>query len=169
MELGIMDLKIQNNKVLPVWLAIWLTALIVFVDLSFLRATTTNASVASIKVDSADRGGDLCELKILLGNEQITRNTDISTCKQVSTGDQIKLEKTLLLDRWLGLYDEKDNKLTEGLLENRVLTDVLYILLALILPLVFNFKLSKEVKSTAYFLFGIEVIGTLYFWLLFLL
>lgn len=169
MELGIMELKIQNNKVLPVWLAIWLTALIIFVDLSFLRATTTNASVASVKVDSAGRGGDLCELKILLGNEQITRNTDISICKQVSTGDQVKLEKTLLLDRWLGLYDEKDNKLTEGLLENRVLTDVLYILLALILPLVCNFKLPKEAKSTAYFLFGIEVIGTLYFWLLFLL
>jgi hypothetical protein len=162
-----MNLRVQLNLLLPIWIVIWSTAAIVFADLAFLRADSVTGVIKSIEIQRGSKGSKICQLKLDLPQGTFSRSTDSQTCKLVFEGDKLTLEKTKILDRWVALYDNENNKLTGELLENRILTDVMFILLALFIPFLYRFKLSDNTDTLASIAFGFQLVGVVYFWFLF--
>ncbi len=163
-----MNLQVKCNWVLPVWLLIWLMAFIVFVDLSVLRAKPITTQVLSLDIQMAGKGATLCQLRLLINNKVVQRSTDAKTCKLVLVDDILILERTSLFDRWLGLYKPDRSKVTGLLLENRVITDVIFIILAISTPLLLRLKASKKLAKTISISFILQVIGLVYYCLLIL-
>lgn len=163
-----MNLRVQLNLLLPVWIIIWLTAATVYVDLAFLRAEPALVIVKSTEIQKDLKGHSKCMLGMQLPRGYLIKSTDTKTCRIVSKGEVLKLESSEVFDRWIALYDSENNKLSGELLENRIITDVTFIILALVMPLLLNFKLPERGKQVASFAFGLLIIGVIYFGCIFL-
>jgi|GEM_PF-2184460 len=163
-----MNLRVRLNYLLAIWLLIWITAAIVFTDLAFLEVERNDVVVTSLEMRTGNKGGKICELGLQIQGWHDQRSSDSKICQLLSVGDSMKLKETKLLGRWLALYTKQNVKITDDILENRVITDGIFVMLALIMPFLFMIDLPNRIKTTAAILFGFQVLGVLYFWAIFL-
>jgi hypothetical protein len=158
-----MNLRVQLNYLLPVWLLIWVTAGAIFTDLAFLEVES-DVSVTSLDIRPGYKSGKNCELGLLMPEGNVQRITDAKTCQQVAIGDSVKLKQTKLLKRWLSLYDHHGERITSDTLENAIITDGIFVFIALLLPVLLMVDISGKILRVTTTVFGIEVLATLYYW-----
>lgn len=152
--------KMKITKLtLPLWLFLWATAFIVFIDITILRAKPEQVKVVSYEERSVFKNR-VCDLTLQFSSGTYTRATDRDTCHEVKKGKTLLLERTKLIKRWMGLYNQDDDLLTGGMLESRYIQDIFYILLA---PLMVFVGRAFIVPNL---IFGVLVFGTGYYWLL---
>jgi hypothetical protein len=165
-----MNLRVKLNYLLPVWLLIWLTAVAVFTDLAFLEIEHAGVVVTSLEIKTIGykRPRKVCEIGLQLQERNVQRSTDSRSCQLISVGDSVKLKESKLLRRWLALYNNKDIKISEDTLEDQVWIDGIFVILALLMPMVFMFDLPNKIRTYASIVFGFQVFGVLYFWSIFL-
>lgn len=165
-----MNLKVKLNYLLPVWLLIWLTATVVFTDLAFLEIKHDGVIVTSLEMKTVQSKytHKVCEIGLKLQDRNLQKNTDLRTCTLLSVGESVKLIESKLLRRWIAIYDDKNVKITEDTVENSVTRDGVFVLLAMLMPVLFMFDLPNKIKIYASIVFGLQVFGVLYYWSIFL-
>ncbi len=158
-----MNLRVEYNMLLCVWVLIWITALIVLFDIVVFRANPEVVTATSVELRRAHRS-NVCELGLKFETVFEQRSTDASICGKIKKNDKLILYKTKLLGRWIKLTTIDRERVSGLLLENRLLTDSAFVLFAIILPLILNLRLSNYFKKASVIIFVLEVIATPYFW-----
>jgi hypothetical protein len=152
--------KMKITRVtLPLWLFLWATALIVFIDITMLRADPEQVKVVSYEQRRVFKNR-VCDLTLEFSSGSFTRTTDRDTCHEVKRDDTLTLERTKLIKRWMGLYNQDDDLLTGGLLESRYIQDIFFVLLAPLMIFVGRAFIAPNL------ILGVLVFGAGYYWLL---
>jgi len=135
-------------------------------DLIFLRKPIEQATIEDNYLRKPLKGrGHICELTLKYSSGALEqRSIDENVCIRTQKGELVTVIRTRLLDRWVDIRND-DYRSVGVLIENRILTDIAYVLLAGILPLLFSRKLRKESRLVNLLLglFVLELLGTVYY------
>ncbi len=163
-----MNLQVKINILLPVWLLIWFTSVLIFSDLSFGKAEPIKVRVMYLNTVVSGKGEKHCQLRLLLPQGLVERGTDAQTCEILFVGAVLILERTIIFDRWLGLHDRNYNKVTGVILENSVFKDIIFILFSILMPILFKRKLNTKAKQIALVFFSLQIFWLIHYWTLLL-
>jgi len=156
----------ERIQVWAIWCVIGVMACLVAMDLMFLRKPINQVTVEDVYLRKPLKGrGHICELLLKHYDGTVEqRSVDEDICNQTQKGELVTIVRTRLLDRWVDLKHQ-DSRSIGILIENRILTDIAYVLLAGILPFVFSRNLKKESRQTNLIvgLFILELIGAVYY------
>jgi hypothetical protein len=144
---------------LPLWLFVWITAFVVFLDIAILRANPEQVKVVFHEQRSTLKSR-VCDLSLQFSSGTHTRSTDRDTCHEVKKGAELTLERTKLIKRWMGLYNQDGDLLTGTMLESRYIQDIIFVLLAPLMIVVGRAFIAPNL------IFGLLVFGAGYYWLL---
>jgi hypothetical protein len=152
--------KMKITKItLPLWLFLWATAFIVFIDITILRSNPEQVKVVSYEERRVYKNR-ICDLTLQFSSGTYTRTTDRDTCHEAKKGETLVLQRTKLIKRWMGLYNQEDDLLTGGMLESRYIQDIFFILFARLMIFV------GRVFIVPNLIFAVLVFGAGYYWLL---
>jgi hypothetical protein len=158
-----MNVENEFKNMLVIWVVFGITALAVSTDLVILRSNPESVVVESAEIRQSGRG-KVCELVLKSESGLAQRSVDKSVCRAAKKDTSLILNKTKMLERWISLKDTQGKNVSSGLLENRLITDVAFILLAAILPFLFWLNVSKSIKRMFEILLYFQIFGVIYFW-----
>jgi len=162
-----MDLSPQNRTMLPIWILAWITSAIILADGMFLRAEPLQAQVHHLNLTNSGRDR-VCKVHVnILDSSRYSygyRETDHQTCRELKKGQQLQLNRTLLLHRWTSMENTSGERVTSESLDRDFVTDLMFIVLSLILPMLLagtqDEKQLMKYRVAAAFI----PIGIVYYW-----
>ena len=108
------------------------------------------------------RAGQSCNLDLKINEKIESRRVDDEICNKISINQALVLDRTILLDRWISLKTN-DNKSISGLFEKRIITDIIFIILSIVLPMFKREKLENNALKAWQITMFFEFIGVIYF------